>query len=65
MRFNLFPPDVFRIFTPMKEQVVDITKILSELTSELQSTHETIFPDKEINRPCIGQRQNTQVQAHK
>lgn len=42
MRFNLFPPDIFRIFTPMKEQVADITKTLSELTSELRSMRETI-----------------------
>ena len=34
--------DVFRIFTPMKEQVTDISKVLQDMTAEMRLMRETI-----------------------
>ena len=34
--------DIFRIFTPMKEQVTDISKVLQDMTAEMRLMRETI-----------------------
>ena len=34
--------DIFRIFTPMKEQVTDISKVLQNMTAEMRLMRETI-----------------------
>ena len=34
--------DIFRIFTPMKEKVTDISKVLQDMTAEMRLMRETI-----------------------
>ena len=34
--------DIFRIFTPVKEQVTDISKVLQDMTAEMRLMRETI-----------------------
>lgn len=34
--------DIFRIFTPVKEKVTDISKVLQDMTAEMRLMRETI-----------------------
>ena len=34
--------DIFRIFTPVKEQVTDMSKVLQDMTAEMRLMRETI-----------------------